>query len=196
MGRLAWAVYLWPGLPHLWKRGAWSGLVAAVGFGLLLNLALVSSFVWKELELLPAQNRMCLWVAVAVVWVASAGFSAGWNRRYDHRADRSARDGSFGEALDQYLQQNWYEAERTLAGLLRRNPRDLEARLMLAGVLRRTERLDEAVGQLDRLSRMEGSQKWEREIDQQRERLAEPASPSVAETCGPTGSSEEEKIAA
>lgn len=196
MNRLDWALYLWPGLPHLWRRGAWSGLAAAVGFALLLNLALVSSLIWREIELLSPQNRTYLWVAVAVVWVASAAWSAGWNHRSDRRADRSARDGSFGEALDQYLQQNWYEAERTLVGLLRRNSRDLDARLMLAAVLHRTGRFQEAMGQLDRLARMEGSQKWEREIEQQRQRLVEAVQPNGEGEPASENPSEEARVAA
>ena len=172
MGRMPWAVYLWPGLPHLWRRGAWSGLAIAIGFAILLNLALVSSLIWTELELLRAGNRMTIWFFVGIAWIGSAVVGFGWERRYAGKDKASTEDDSFGEALDEYLQQNWYEAEQCLTRLLRRTPRDLDARLMLAAVLHRTGRLDEAAGQLDRLSRMEGSRKWELEISHLRQWLA------------------------
>lgn len=172
MGRMAWAVYLWPGLPHLWKRGAWSGLAVAVGFALVLNLALVSSLVWTELEPLGTGNRIYVWLGVAIFWIGSATIGAiGDHRRDKIRKDADADD-SFAEALDHYLQQNWHEAERCLVRLLRRDPRDVDARLMLATVLRRAGRIEESAGQLDRLGRMEGSRKWEHEIAQQRRWLA------------------------
>ena len=173
MGRMSWAVYMWPGLLHVWKRGAWSGLAMAVGFALLLNLTLVTSFIWTELEPLGAENRKFLWWAVAAVWVGSAAWSFGWDRRHHREDDGSSEDNSFAEALYQYLQQDWYEAERSFNRLLRRDPRDLDARLMLASVLRHSGRWDEAAGQLDRLGRIEGSQKWELEIRQQRQWLAD-----------------------
>ena len=36
----------WPGLPGLWYRGRWSSLALAIAFAVLLNLTIVSSFVW------------------------------------------------------------------------------------------------------------------------------------------------------
>ncbi|MBN2217385.1 MAG: tetratricopeptide repeat protein [Pirellulales bacterium] len=172
MGRMAWAVYLWPGLPYLWKRGAWSGLAVAVGFALALNLALVSSLVWTELEPLGAGNRIYVWLGVAIFWVGSAAIGAIGDHRRDKIREDADADDSFAEALDHYLQQNWHEAERCLVRLLRRDPRDVDARLMLATVLRRAGRIEESAGQLDRLGRMEGSRKWEHEIAQQRRWLA------------------------
>jgi hypothetical protein len=178
MGRMPWCVYLWPGLPHVWRRGAWSGLAVAVGFAVMLNLALASSLVWTELELPAAGSRNgYLWLAIVVVWIGAGVFSLGWQRHQAGRDDGAAEREAFREALNYYLQQNWYEAERSLAGLLRRSPRDLDARMLLAGVLRRTDRLDEAAGELDRLSRMEGSRKWELEIAEERRRLGEALSP-------------------
>ncbi len=36
----------WPGLPGLWYRGYASSLLVAFGFSILLNLAVISSFIW------------------------------------------------------------------------------------------------------------------------------------------------------
>ncbi|HBO45043.1 MAG TPA: hypothetical protein DD670_14160, partial [Planctomycetaceae bacterium] len=173
MGTMPWAVYLWPGLPGIWKRGDWSSFAVSVGFAVLLNLALIGTFVWTELEQAAMLNRTYVWLALFGVWLGSAALSFGWERRLAAKDASLAEDASFGEALDQYLQQNWYEAERTLARLLRRNPRDVDARLMLATVLRHTGRLEEASGELDRLDRIEGSRKWAVEIDQERHWLSE-----------------------
>ena len=68
---------------------------------------------------------------------------------------------------------DYYQAEHVLEGLLRRNLRDVDARLMLATLLRHTGRLDEAAGQLDTLARFEGAGKWELEMRRERELLAE-----------------------
>lgn len=164
--------YLWPGLPWLWARGSWSALAVAVGFAALVNLALLSSLVWSEL-LAPSVRTAC-WAAVVAIWGSSATLCYGWDRR------RQAADGQSGpadrcleEALDHYLKGNWFEAERVLVGLLRQDPRDVDARLMIATLLRHTGRLDEAARQLDQLQRLEDACKWELEIGREREFLAE-----------------------
>lgn len=176
MGRTPWAMYLWPGLPHLWRRADWSGLVVAVVFAALLNAALLSTIVWSEYELFVPAGRKIIWLAVLAMWVGSTAYSANWQRRHPDVPKPLATENSedaFAEALEHYLQQDWYEAERLLGQLLRYDVRDVDSRLMLATVLRRTQRFDEAAGQLDRLSRMENAQKWEQEIFQERARLAE-----------------------
>ena len=68
-----------------------------------------------------------------------------------------------------YLKGDNYQAEQILEGLLRRNIRDLDARLMLATLLRRAKRIDEATQHLDMLVRFEGTEKWELEIQQERD---------------------------
>jgi hypothetical protein len=174
MGRMPWCVYLWPGLPQMWRHGAWSGLAVAVGFAAMLNLALATSLVWTELALPAAgSGNGYLWLAIGIVWVGAGVFSLGWQRHEAAKDNDATAQDAFRRAMDYYLQRNWYEAERGLAGLLRRSPRDVDARMLLACVLRRTGRLDEAAGELDRLSRTEGSRKWELEIDDERRRLSD-----------------------
>jgi len=77
------------------------------------------------------------------------------------------------EALTEYLQGSWFEAEAILGRLLRQVPRDVEGRLLLATVLRRTQRHDEALEQLDRLERLRDAARWSREIADERQRIAE-----------------------
>lgn len=168
MGRTPWATYLWPGFPQVWKRGSPSAVSVAVGFAVLVNLALLGSLVWSELFTSGVRN--IVWVVVAVVWVVSVVLGTIWDRRRP-----AAADDLFGGALDHYLQQDWYQAERILTQLLRHNARDLDARLMVATLYRHTGRGEEAAGELDRLARMEGSRKWELEIGRERRLLAEAA---------------------
>jgi hypothetical protein len=171
MRRMPWATYLWPGLPQLWIHGSWSALGVAVGAAIWLNLALLGSFGWSEL--IGPELRTALWGVLGVVWAAAAVGSSVWSRRLGPREQTDPAADPFSEALEHYLQGNWFQAERTLGGLLRKNVRDLDARLMLATLLRHTGRFDEAGRQLDFLMRFEGIEKWELEVRRERELLAE-----------------------
>jgi hypothetical protein len=172
---MRWAMYAWPGLPHVWIRGSWAALVVAVAAGVLLNLTLLSTVVWTEL--LAEGLRKALWLGLLIGWPAAALFEAAWLRREmsRERPDAPVEPGeaTFEEAQEHYLKGNWFEAERVLGILLRRNVRDLEARLMLATMYRHTRRLDEAARQLDSLDRCEGAERWQWEIGRERELLAE-----------------------
>ncbi len=170
MGRTPWAVYLWPGLPQLWRRGSWSALLLAVAAAGLVNLALASSFVWSEL--LPERVRIGAWVGVVGLWAGSAGLSRRGDRREAARQEGLKTDGAYLTATEYYLKGQWFEAECQLREILRRNARDLEAGLMLATLLRHTARLAEAAGQLDRLQRLDGSERWALEIARERACLA------------------------
>jgi hypothetical protein len=170
MRRMPWTTYLWPGLPQLWRYGSWSGLALAVGAGAVLDVVLLVSFGWSEL--IGRNSRTALWVGFGVSWLVVAGCSA---RQCGRRAKLDGPDShedAFCRALDHYLKGDYYQAEQVLEGLLRRDLRDLDARLMLATLLRRAGRPDEATQQLDTLARFEGAGKWELEIRTERQLLA------------------------
>ncbi len=167
MGRMPWATCWWPGLPQMRDRGSWAGLGLAAGFAILLNLVLVGTLLWSDF--LPRGARTLMWALASLVWAGSAVYSRYWDRGRAVPSDRTAD--AFVEAREQYLKGNWFEAECLLAGILERNPRDLEARLLLATLLRHTGRRDEAARQLDRLERFEGSGKWVLEIRRERQQL-------------------------
>ncbi len=76
-------------------------------------------------------------------------------------------------ALGEYLKGNWYEAESVCQQLLRDKARDAEAELMLATILRHTGRYAAARERLDDLKRWDDAAKWEWEIANELERLAE-----------------------
>lgn len=167
MGRMPWATYLWPGLPQICRFGSWPGLGLAIGFAVLLNLALAATLVWDGL-FTPGARKL-IWAAVAITWVGSAVAA-----RLRKDPGPLGPDGDpYPHALEQYLRGNWFEAEQILARLVERNPRDLEARLMWASVLAHTGRHQEAARQVDCLERLEGSGKWALEIARLRRTLAE-----------------------
>lgn len=170
MVRMPWATYLWPGLPQLWRQGLWWGLALAVGFGVLLNLLVMASFVW--VELLGSGTLKFAWLAMSVLWLGSAVASVWHSWGVVPRVTCSA-EAMFRTALSEYLKGNWFEAERTLGRLLELRPRDVEARLLLATLLRHNVRLNEALEQLTRLELLEDARRWAREIEVEREAIAQ-----------------------
>lgn len=177
-------MYLWPGLPQVWKRGAWTALAFAFAFTLLVNAALVASFLWTDL--LPPEVRKIGWVAVGALWAGSAVYSRFWDpsdRTTVHRPETANPD-PYPGALEHYLRGNWFEAECVLGELLRQNPRDLDAGLLLASLLRHTGRFDEAARQLDRLEKFEGIGKWALEICRERQYLHEARQTQTSQPVG------------
>lgn len=177
MVRMPWATYLWPGLPQLWHRGQWSGLLLAVGFAALVNLLLACSFVW--VELLSGGQLVLAWLVAGGVWCVSATVSArsGVNRPLE---EPPAAATMFRQAIGEYLQENWIEAEQTLGALLSDYPRDVEGRLLLATVLRRSERYAEARQELARVELLQDAAAWKREIADERSWLAAATRPEPA----------------
>jgi hypothetical protein len=170
MGKMPWATYFWPGLPQLWCRGVWTGLVLAVGFGVLVDLVLLASFVWVEV-LSPFHVRVG-WLAVGSLWCISVMLSVAAG--LPKSAPRSgSTEGLFREALSEYLQGSWFEAEMALGQLLRHDPRDVEGRLLLATLLRHSSRYGEALEHLDRLERLRDAQKWHQEITAERREITQ-----------------------
>jgi hypothetical protein len=171
MRRMPWCFNLWPGLPQMWLHGSWSGLGVALGAAVLLDALLAVSFGWTEL--IGSGVRSILWPISAAAWIAAVVWSRRECRRQAVVASPEREEDSFADALDHYLKGDNYQTEQILEGLLRRNVRDLDARLMLATLLRRAKRLDEATQHLDMLARFEGAEKWEQEIQAERDLLAE-----------------------
>ena len=163
------AIRMWPGLPRIWSLGSWLGLAQAVGFALAVNLAVLGSFYW--VEVLPSRLLTLVWLAIGLFWLGSALFSCRSGGLSRPETDGENETESFSEAIGHYLRGNWYESQRVLGDLLRRNPRDMEAGLMWATVLRHIGRIHEASEQLDHLERFEGHHKWGMEILHERKLL-------------------------
>ena len=181
---------LWPGLRQLWICSNWLGLAQAFGFALLLNWALIISFLWTDWATSAVQT--IVWVAVGVLWTISGLTSGMWGNGSAAAGTDADTDATFAVAQCEYLQGNWFSAETTLRSMVRRNANDEDAQLMLATLLRHTGRLEEAHRALQRLLRTDGNGKWNLEIKSELERLAEAlADRDVAEGDAAEGSDQD-----
>jgi hypothetical protein len=156
--RVAW---LWPGFTRLWYRGEPVSLIVAVLYALLLNAALLGSFVWTELTSVGA--RVLLWTATGLCLIVAATYS--FIRDRGKVALREAARALLLRAQREYLRGDWIEAESLVRQILKSQADDIEARLFLATILRHTKRPSDAKDQLRRLSKMVGSAEWCMEID-------------------------------
>lgn len=175
--KLPWIAYFWPGLPQLWLRGSWVGLVIAVGFTALANVLILATCVFHDW--IPWEQMLGGFALVAVSWLA------GWwqyCRQAINEVTTTGEDGRlpletvavglasepgkqlFREAQQVYLRGDWVAAEQKLLKLLKLDDRDAEARLMLATLWRHQGRHREATRQLDKLSRLEVADSWQYEI--------------------------------
>ena len=178
--------YFWPGLPQLWIRGSWAGLLVAVGFTVLANVLLLATLVFGEW--LSIETRLIGTGVLAVVWLL-----ARWQSRTERQADSIAatyattneeatdeeeveaearppaeRDLLFRQAQGHYLSNDWVATEQVLLKLLKQDARDVESRLMLATLWRHQGRGAEALRQLDRVERLEAAENWQHEIAAER----------------------------
>jgi hypothetical protein len=160
-----------PGLTQLWLAGAWWGLAIGLGFAWLVNLAVVSTFVWTEL--IGPWSRVGVWVLLVMVWVPSVFLSFRQLRGAHPENGQATAEDLFRRAQREYLIGNWVKAEQLLTHLIRLNGRDVDAQLMLASLLRRTGQLTEASGRLRRLEATDGAEKWRSEIRRERQWLDE-----------------------
>ena len=164
----------WPGLVALWRHGRLRGLLAAAGFAVLLNGAIIATWVQPSGVSLPL--RWALWATVLLTWSLSRRRSRALLRQPLAGQPGDVGEGLFLQAQAEYLKGHWYEAEKQLTDYLKKHPDDADARLLLLGLLRRTARPAEARKQLRRLTSCAGCEKWEFELDRERQLLDRPAS--------------------
>lgn len=165
----------WPGLPGLWYRGSFFSLLVAIGFSILLNVALVTSFVWPWM--LGETFLAIAWPLILLVWSISAVTT--YRRLPDLMsvspsekvADQRPPDTLFNQAQSEYLRGHWQESASLLQRLILRQPRDMEARLLLATLFRHTRQFENAKIQLDELMKFDESVEWVFEIERERELL-------------------------
>jgi len=167
---MPWPAYLWPGLPQLARDGNWAALASAVAAAVVLNAVLLGTWFWTDL--FAPRLHIIGWVFLGVAWSLAAGYWA-WSDRQRAASSRKTSGNVFEEALEDYLKGNWFEAERKLNLLLRRDERDLEARLLMATLLRHAKRFDDATHQLNLLVRLDGAHRWASEIHREGELLME-----------------------
>lgn len=166
-----WVTLLWPGLTQLWFSGAWWGLAIGCSFAWLVNLAIVSTFVWTEL--VGPWSRLGVWVLLLLVWGASLTLSFRQLLFDDPATSAAVAEDLFRRAQREYLSGNWIKAEQLLGQVVQIDGKDVDAQLMLASLLRRTGHLTEAADRLRRLAATDGAQKWLNEIARERQLLEE-----------------------
>jgi len=166
----------WPGLPGLWSRGRWSSLVLAIVFSILLNLAIISTFIWTGIFADETFTAIA-WPVVIAIW-AGAAWVAFHNMpdvmAVKSRTDQTVLDSSdalFVDARGEYLKGNWEAAERLLLKQLSQTPRDIESRLLLATLYRHTRKFDNAWRHLETLEMFDEAETWNSEILRERKLL-------------------------
>jgi len=177
MQRATWMTCCWPGLPQLWLRGQWRGLVAALAFAVLVNLGFAATFIWPQWW--PAGWCQVLWGGLGLTWcitaIHSCRFVAGWKNSMtistDHDWTRQNEDDYFSRAQAHYLKQNWFEAEQCLSSAVSVNAYDVDAFLMLISLFRHTGRHQEAKKVLQHVNTLETNGKWNWELKREQELL-------------------------
>lgn len=175
---------LWPGMPWLWLRGSAAGLVLALAFAVVLDLAIVATWVYSEF--FGIQVSLGLWAAAAAVWIVATVSAVSAFPPPIRTTRDAATDALFVAARDAYLARDWLAAETKLRSLLVVAPTDGEAQLLLATLLRRVGRLKESRDALDKLSRSDSGGPWLAAIARELERLAaaakRPPAPAMTAT--------------
>ena len=166
----------WPGLPGLWFRGRWSSLLVAIVFSIVLNLAIISTFVWTGIFVDETFTAIA-WPVIIALWAAT-GWVAFQNlpdvMSVKSRTEQTVLDSSdalFLDARGEYLKGNWDAAEGLLLKQLSKTPRDVESRLLLATLYRHTRKFDDAWRQLETLEMFDESETWTSEILRERKLL-------------------------
>jgi len=171
MGFARYLTLVWPGMPWLWLRGSFAGLVLALAFALALDVAVYTTWIWSEL--VDFRLSLALWTATALVWlIATASALTAFPPPIPRGRDASV-DALFVKARDSYLARDWIAAETKLRDLLVLAPTDGEAQLLLGTLLRRADRLDEASTALETLSRSDAGAPWRTAIARELERIAD-----------------------
>jgi hypothetical protein len=166
----------WPGLPGLWFRGRWSSLMLALIFSIVLNLAIISTFIWTGIFVDETFTAFA-WPVIFSVWAAAAWIA--FQTLPDVMSVKSrvgqtvldSSDALFLDARGEYLRGHWDAAEQLLLKQLSQTPRDVESRLLLATLYRHTRKFDNAWRQLETLEMFDESQTWQPEIQRERKLL-------------------------
>jgi hypothetical protein len=181
---------LWPGLPWLWLRGSIAGLVLALAFAVVLDAAVVATWIWSELFDLRIVTG--LWAATAAVWMVAGVSAVSAFPPPIPKGRDAAHDTLFVAARDAYLSRDWLAAETKLRSLLVVAPTDGEAQLLLATLLRRVGRLKESREALEKLSRSDSGGPWLSAIARELERVEVAAKRPPASTANAAADEDDE----
>lgn len=172
----------WPGLPWLWLRGSAAGLVLAIAFAVVIDAAILTTFLWTEL--VDLQVAVGLWTAAAAIWiVATVSAVSAFPPALPSGRDATV-DAMFIAARDAYLSRDWLSAESKLRAALELAPTDGEVQLLLATLLRRVGRLDEAREAIQKLSQSDAGAPWRSAIVRELDLLGRRTERSTADGSG------------
>lgn len=141
-------------------------MMLAVLFAIVLNFALTATFVWPEL--VSSGTLAAVWTGVIAYWGIATWTGTCKVARIRGRS-LEQQQALFINAQSEYLKGHWLEAETLLRELLSVDQHDGDARLMLASLLRHSDRVDEALVELETLELSEAGAKWASEISRERQ---------------------------
>ena len=175
MPRRLWiaALCVWPGLPQVWAGQEVLGLILATSFAAVLNLALVSRWIWTEA--FAAGGPEFLATLAACHWLASVGYTLWWVGLCHPERHRAEIDRLFREAIESYLQGQWNEARRRYERILAMDETDADALMQLGTLYVRADQPGLARRAFRQCLELEGGAKWRWEIEQSLSRLGEPS---------------------
>ncbi len=155
---------VWPGFAQIWTGQEVLGLILAAMFAVMLNLAILSKFLWTE-AFAPVLPEFFA-AAAALTWFAALGYTLWWLWRCHPDRHRQAIDRLFREAAEHYLRGEWNEARRRIESLLTMDETDADALMQLGTLLLRTGQVDQARKTFRQCLELEAGSKWKWEISQ------------------------------
>ena len=168
-----WLVFLciYPGLPQICAGRELSGLSHAVGFTVLFNAALVTTFIFPE-TVSPVVVAL-EWYVVGVAWLWAAFAAGWWIWRHHPEQHRTEIEGLFRETIEYYVKGQWADALARVQRILKYDGGDCDALMQLGTLYLHTGRPAEAKQAFRRCLELEPGGKWRWEIDQELQRIGQ-----------------------
>lgn len=168
---LRFAINCWPGWREAWQHGSFRGMLIAWTFSTLLCLAWLATFLWPAL--MGTWERRFLWGVILCAAITTVLLRAAQSLGRANKTIRGCPAQEFLKAQENYLLENYFEAETILAPFSKPSEvsdeeLDIEAALLLATIYRRTHRFDLAIDLVDHLLRLERADGWHEELQQER----------------------------
>ncbi len=164
---------LWPGLEYLIRHGSFRAWLAAMFYALFALAVLCATLLWDEI--LAPGPRTVLLILFVVVWTVGLIVSQRFETAYLQEQAQRRKDAVVLDTLPlaqtEFLQQNFFEAERLLRERLERFPEDVATRFFLISVLKSQRRIEEARKQLDILEENPQLGLWRLDLPHEREVL-------------------------
>ncbi|MDR2756688.1 MAG: tetratricopeptide repeat protein [Planctomycetaceae bacterium] len=170
----------WPGYRGIVQYGHWTFLVIALLFALFLDVLLVANFYWTAM--ITTGQRNLLLIIFFAVWFGLFTVAALRSQFLNAMLKTDNKETTFREAILFYLRGDWFGTESLLLQVLKKNPRDVEVLLLLATLYRHTQRYEEALEMLNKLSLFENAGHWFLETETERKLIAEESAPKSPET--------------